>query len=347
MQVAVDALQEALSRSIKVGEVVRLAACSGALHATAVGLDCRLNVIVPADGDMSPVYVAAEPLAKAVQVRAVDVPATLVADDTTLTCRHGEFRMTLPRVAGTFEMTGRGSAALAMPGAGLPEQLAPVAPVVAKDERLGILLHWGEGRAALLGSSGGYRYHVARWACPGQGSGRFCFSRGAADQILHLGKVVAWWQEDDLLYFAAEHALLRVSPVRDGYPRDWFAPLAQQVYGFTCTFDPTRLAFALKVAAAALSNDDIDVTVSVVGLVDAGVLFEVAGKSAREKTSAVEKIVGTDATAPVAWKGRLVLRDLQQSLAQFGKDPVRVSFGQTTVRIEGGSLQAFLMLLSG
>ena len=361
IQVSTDALAECLSGAV--GPVARFSvmgsADSGAaLSVVSVGLDCRAasyaNTSVPSS-PMPPWYVPVDTILRAVSLRASDKPIALSCDDGKLLVRHGEFSMRVPLVEGeSFEMVP-----VPPPGpawqrdASFVERLQRVATIVQQDERQGILLEWDGRVATLVGMSRGHQLHESTWACGLPGSGRIAFSRSAADEVMGVKGLQQWTVQDGSLYFGAAlpdkgvSRALRVSQVRDGYPRDWRDLPNRDQFDLTCSFVPGELLAALKVVGAVLTRDESEVMLSAAQQVGPdGVVFEVRGKSLR-KATAVEKVIGRT-TRAAAWEGRVNVRDLQVTLQKFSSsNSVVVSFGRRLMILEDreGAGRAFLSLL--
>lgn len=354
MDVEVKPLLTALDRAVRLGDPVRLAPLVEGLEVVSVGIDCRVaSYLREAKGDplgpdhSRPVYVQGAPMFKALQIRATDKPVKLRADATHLHVRHGAYKMKLPLVQDTFEMAAPTNRAW-LPGGGFEDRLDQVAPIVDKKERHGILAHWGEGRISLVGRAGGRQVHIASWECDvGSGVGRVCFSRAAADHVRRLGKIQTWLESDGSLFFRSGDAAIRVSPIRDGYPQDYYQALCANPYSLVCEFGRDELIFAVKAASAVLSKNDIDVTVVAEQVVEDGtIVFKVRARNSVTQATAEESVVAATMT-PSKWRGRLNSKDLQVSLARFGSKTVMVSFGEKLVRFNDDALQVFLLLLSG
>lgn len=354
MDVEVKPLLVALNRAVKTGEPVRFSECRpGVLEIVAVGIDCRVASYVRAlsaagEGSQLPVsYVQAASLAKALQIRATDKLVKLRVDETHMHVRHGAYRMKLPLVQDDFEMAVPASDLMPFPGGGFEERLNQVAPIVDKTERQGVLMQWGSERVALVSRAGTRQVHIASWDCEvGASSGRLCFSKGAADGILQLGEIQSWRESGGSLFFEGEDAALRVSPIRDGYPTDYYAALSNDSFDLVCSFRRDELIFAVKAAAAVLSKNDIDVSIESTQVVKEQevVVFRVRAQNGVTQATAEEAVMG-GSTEPQAWKGRVNAKDLLASLARFGSNDVTASFGKKMVRLHDPTLRAFLLLL--
>jgi hypothetical protein len=296
---------------------------------------------VPATGDLEPVYVQAEPLTKALGLRAEDRPVNLSVDGTDIVLVHGEYTLRLPTLAGTFSMEIQ-EPTTRFDSAGFQDRLAQVASAVSKEDKTGILLEWSDQRCLMAAVSKGHVAHLAHVSCPPGVAGRFCLSRSSADQLGRLGELTSWWDAGEFLYFESATAVLRVSPIRDSYPKK--LELSEE-YSMTCEFSVESLLAAFKAATVVLGKEDIDAEIASVGkTADGSAVFEIRGKTFRSKATAVEKVLGkTD--APVAWEGRCNVKDVVGSLGAFSSKAVSISFGKRSLVVSDGSLQAYLSLL--
>lgn len=348
MNVPLQGLLASLDRAIRLGEIVRFASSPRGLEITAVGADCRIASYCEAEGELPTCYVQAGSLVKALATRPLDRPARLAVSDTTLTVHHAEYRARLPLIdRQTFEMVWAGGERRFV-GDDLVAHLDAVSSIVDRNERHGVLFDWHDGSANFVGLVGGRQFHHASWAVEAD-VGRYCMSRGAADNIVRLGTVVSWWAADGSLYFEAADAFLRVSPMRDSYPRDYLEIVRREPFVLTCAFRREHLDAAVKAADAMLSKNDIDVMLKIAGQADLadqqGCIVEISARNGSTRATTAERIFATCAVV-LPWEGRVNCRDLLRSLKHCDDEAVVVDFGKTLVRLRSGALHSYLMLLN-
>lgn len=329
-----------MTRASRLHDVVRLEASGGQASVTAVGLDCRVISYIPAEGDLAPCYVGIAPLEKVLRQRQVDLPVEVAIEEQRLLVTHGEYRLRLPLQRNDFQLSP--PVHTDVPGAlDFQRFLATVVVVPSEDDKTGILLDWNDGRLALVAFSRRAHAHLAVAQCP-PGSGRFCLSTEAARQLVKLGDLTAWWLEGDFLWARSVFAAMRVSPVRDAYPRDYLDVLKDD-YAVTCRFSCSALTAALKSVAVVLSKDEYRVMLAAVGTVERGgqkqAVFELRSASFNGQ-KAVERVLGQTG-ALAAWEGEISAPDLATSLGVVG-DSVGVSFGRKSIVLDDGCLRAYL-----
>lgn len=344
----VRGLDAAAARAAHAGDVVRLDAHAGSMSLVAVGMDCRVRTTVQVDGeDIEAVYVMADPLARALHLREADKPVDLRATDTAIMIRHGEYRLRLPlvRVSG-FGFDDEQPAAW-LPPDGFQEAVKQVATILPKDDPLGVLVEWRDGTVLLAAVHRSRHVHAVRLPCPQEHAGRTCISRSAADQVLRIGELTGWGIDSaGSLWFRSDTSLLRVSPVRDGFPRQ-FDQVLDDVAVMDADVQLADLIGAIRVVGVVLAKEDEHVVIaSVAQTEDGAAVFEVTAKASTGSASASEKLLGKT-TAPVLWTGTCNIKDLTTSLAAVDGDVVQLALGQKSILLRDGRFRALLALMVG
>lgn len=348
MNVPLQGLLASLDRATRLGDVVRFATTTRGLEVTAVGADCRLASYCEADGELPTCYVHAAPITKALQTRPADRPAELSCKDDVLVIRHAEYKARLPLLARqTFEMVWAGGDQR-WGGAGLVEHLDDVASIVDRNERFGVLFDWHDGAVNLVGRAGSRQFHHTSWAVSTHEDGRYCMSRGAADHVVRLGEVASWWAAGGSLYFEAADAFLRVSPMRDSYPRDYMEIARAEQFMLTCEFRREHLEAAVRAADAVLSKNDIAIVMKVARQASdpsgmPGAFVEILTQNGSTHATASETIFGA-ASVVVPWEGRMHGRDLLNSIKRCTDETIAIDFGRKLVRLRSTKLHAYLWL---
>lgn len=344
MKLEIAALRDLLGKVTKVDHLIRMESAAGRLVATARDIDCRIAISIACDGDMDPIYLKVEPLVKAVQLRASDIPADITADANTIRVQHGEFSMKLPMSKDSLDPLIYSQPPSPMAGP-LREAIASAYAATENDEKLGVLLCWSNGRARTIGAAQGFRLvHVFEWSCE-PGSGRFSMSKQAAAHLVSLGQVDRWWLEDGRLFVASPSAVLRINPTRDNYPKsDFVGELAGSDPVMMCWFDRLNVEFAVRCASSVL-GDDTNVTLSCDQRAGPdAVIFRVTGRNSITGASASEAFLGRT-SQPIAWSGKLNAGDLRTSLASSHSEQISVILSDKTVKISNDPFIGFLRLM--
>jgi len=331
----------AATKAAHVGDVARLEGRDGVLSVVAVGLDCRIQTVVPIEGDLPVVYIEADPLAKALTQRDSDRPVELRVTDTSVMLVHGEFRMRLPRVVNAaFDWQIR-EPDVWLDTAGLQDAIIKTAAIITKDDQNGILLERQAGSLLVASVKRGRHIHAIRLVCPGEG--RFCMSRDSAVEVTRIGDLTGWGVADGSLLFRSSDTILRVSPIRDGFTRqfdDLFADVSV-IEAITRTSD---LVGALRAVSVVLAKEDEHVSLSVVGQVGPDTIFEVTTRSSMRAATASEKFLGQSMT-PQPWSGTCNIKDLISTLAAVSGETVQLALGQKAIRLRDGPFRALLSLM--
>lgn len=351
---AVRTLDAAAARAAHVGDVVRLDVAGGHLSLTAVGIDCRIRMTMPVDSDdLAPVYLPAEPLARALALRGQDIPVDLSVTDATVTIRHGEYRLRLPRAklpGGGFTFDDEPPADWLAPD-DIQATFRRIATIVPKDDPLGILVDRRDGVVLVASVFRGRHVHAIRLPSSGAGDGRACISRAAADEIQRIGELAGWGEDSGgSLWFRSDAepaTILRVSRVRDGYPREFDQVLDDTVVmGVDVRLDD--LVAACRVVSVVLTKQDEHVGLSAIAKLpgdDRAVVMEVTANGSVRSASAAEKLVGRTTIEPVPWTGILNLKDLIASLAAADGESVQLGLGRKSVLLRDGRFRALLALM--
>jgi hypothetical protein len=337
-------LDVAAARAAHAGDIARLDARAGCLTVMAVGLDCRVQTTVQVDGeDIEAVYIEADPLARALHIREGDHPVDLRVTDTAVLVQHGEYRLRLPLVrAAPFDWSAREPAWMVTEA--LQEAIRRVASILPKDDPLGVLVEWRDGSLLVAAVKRSRHVHAIRLDCPA-GAGRFCLSRGAADQILRVGDLTGWGEMDGSLLFRSDVSILRVSPVRDGFPRAFDDVLAD-TSSMEAEVRRDDVVAALRAVGVVLAKEDEHVVIAAVAQTGDEVVFQVTARTASGSATASEKFLGRS-TAPVPWTGTCNIKDLTASLAAVDGEVVQLGLGQKSILLRDGRFRALLALMVG
>ena len=343
MNLSIPEFRELLSRSARINDLVRIEGLGNELIGTSYNYECKLTTMIDAVGVLPAVSLRVEPIIKALQSRAPDLPISLDLDGVVTMLTHGEFRMQLQITGDIFEPIKESVPPDACVADEFIKRLEIVSSVVDKGDRIGVLISWDNENTTVAGMTKGPRHlHVSRWAEPHSSSGRICISKEAVTQILSMKGLRHWWVSSGCLYVISGSSILRVNQIRDSYPKmDLIKHIQSDELTMECMFNSSQLGFAIRSVMSVLT-DDTNITMSCTGqLPNNGVLFEVNAKNTITKATASEKIIGSTMT-PIGWTGRLNAKDLHSSLSCIGADSVLVRFCKKGVHIVGDQFIAYL-----